>query len=230
MSSAPLPSGDRGSAPNRPFVIGLTGPIAAGKSTVAGLLRERGAVVIDADQVYRSLLHPDSDLWKQIVARFGPDVVAPDRQIDRAALGQIVFRDLEALSDLDRITHPPVVAEIRRQIAATNADVVAIEAVKLVESGLLADVDSLWLVTADPEVRLRRLAARRGLSYEDARARLGASLHVAVPEAPVDVLIENSGDMSRVARDVDDAWGASVSPAIVPSHQPVASIASKENP
>jgi dephospho-CoA kinase len=206
----------RGGHGNRPLVIGLTGPIAAGKSTVADLLRERGATVIDADQVYRSLLNSSSDVAEKIVARFGPVVLGPDRQIDRAALGKIVFGDPAALAVLERITHPPVVAEVRRQIAAATTEVVVVEAVKLVESGLLADVDRLWLVTADPEVRVRRLAAYRGLSEDEARARLTASSHVAEPKASVDVdlVIQNSGDMSCVAHAVAGAWLAVVAPLV----------------
>lgn len=230
MSGIPMKSSVRGAGRKRPFVIGLTGPIASGKSTVAALLQERGALVIDADQVYRSLLHPGSGLWERIVARFGQGVVASGRQIDRAALGQIVFHDPAALADLERMTHPQVVAEIRRLIAATNAEVVVIEAVKLVESGLLDDVDSLWLVTADPEIRLCRLAASRGLSEEEARARLGASLHVAEPDATVDILIENSGDMSLVTRAVAEAWDAVVAPAARSNLEPVATAAAKETP
>ncbi len=230
MSVESRKSPTRATGGSRPLVIGLTGPIASGKSTVAELLRHRGAAVIDADQVYRSLLNPGSDVWEQVVARFGPAVVGPDNQIDRAALGEIVFRDPAALADLDRITHPPVVAEIRRQIAGSDADVVVVEAVKLIESGLVADVDSLWLVTADPEVRLRRLAARRGLSEADARARLAASSHVAMPDAPVDVVIENSRDMSCVERAVADAWH-SVAAALASGerNEPVASIETKEH-
>lgn len=230
MSDRSKISGVRVPDTKRPFVIGLTGPIAAGKSTVADLLQKRGALIIDADQVYRSLLNPGSGLREQIVARFGSGMISPDGQIDRAALGRIVFENPAALADLERITHPPVVAEIRRQIANSDADVVAIEAVKLVESGLLADVDSLWLVTADPQVRRRRLAAHRGLSDDEARARLGASSQIAAPDVPVDVNLQNSGDMSLLAGAVADAWNAVVAPALVSFRQPVASAASKETP
>jgi dephospho-CoA kinase len=216
-------------AHGRPLVIGLTGPIAAGKSTVAAMLRERGAAVIDADQVYRSLLNPGSDVWQQIVARFGPVALGPDQQIDRAALGEIVFGDPAALADLERMTHPAVVTEIRRQIAASDADVVAVEAVKLVESGLLADVDSLWVITADPEVRRRRLAARSGLSDEEAESRMASSSHVAAPNASVAVVIQNSEDMSCMARAVGDAWQEVVVPFLAADdRQPVASIETKE--
>lgn len=191
---------------SRSLVIGLTGPVAAGKSTVAELLRRHGATIIDADRVYRSLLTPGSDVWARIVDRFGPSVVLPDRQIDRASLAGIVFRDPTALADLERITHPSVVAEIRRQIADSGAEVVVVEAVKLSQAGLLGDVDSLWLVTAEPRIRLRRLRARGELSEDDARSRIAASLHVLDPNATPDFTIDTSGDMSCVSRQVDDAW------------------------
>ena len=123
-------------------MIGLTGPIASGKSTVADLLRQRGAEVIDADRVYRSLLAPGSTLWRRVVERFGSAIVGPDGEIDRAALADIVFADPEALADLDRITHPAVVAEIRSRIARASSPLVVLEAVKLVQSGLASDVDA----------------------------------------------------------------------------------------
>jgi dephospho-CoA kinase len=217
-------------AHGRPLVIGLTGPIAAGKSTVAAMLGERGAAVIDADQIYWSLLNPGSDVWQQIIARFGPVVLGPDQQIDRAALGEIVFGDPAALADLEQMTHPAVVAEIRRQIAVSDADVVAVEAVKLVESGLLADVDSLWVVTADPNVRRQRLAARSGLSDEEAESRLSASSHVATLNVPASVVIQNSGDMSCMARAVARAWQEVVVPFLAADdRQPVATIETKEH-
>ena len=206
MSAHPSPSRLPEAHGCRPLVIGLTGPIAAGKSTVAEILRDRGAAIIDADRVYQSLLEPGSEIWQQIVARFGAAIIQPDEQIDRAALAGIVFRDPAALADLEAIAHPPVVAEVRRRIADADTNVVVVEAIKLVESGLEVDVDSLWLVTADPDVRLRRLAARSGLSEEVARERLAASMRVAKPTAAVDVVIDNSGDMSHVARAVSAAW------------------------
>ena len=165
----------RGSSDRSPFVIGLTGPIASGKSTVAEMLRQRGAEVIDADRVYRSLLAPGSALWRRVVERFGPAIVRPDGEIDRAALAEMVFADPEALADLDRITHPAVVEEIRTRIAKTDAPLVVLEAVKLVQAGLASEVDALWFITADPETRLRRLMSRSGLDEASARARIAAA-------------------------------------------------------
>jgi dephospho-CoA kinase len=191
-----------------PFVIGLTGPIASGKSTVAELLRQRGADVIDADRVYRSLLQPGSGLWRQVVARFGPEIVGPDGEINRAALGGVVFADPEALADLDRITHPAVVAEVRTRIARSTAPFVVLEAVKLVQSGLASDVDALWFVTADPETRRHRLMSRSGMDEASARARIAAAPDTVPEGVDVDVTIDNSGDLLSTSAAIDEVWRA----------------------
>jgi dephospho-CoA kinase len=191
-----------------PFVIGLTGPIASGKSTVAELLRQRGADVIDADRVYRSLLQPGSGLWRQVVARFGPEIVGPDGEINRAALGGVVFADPEALADLDRITHPAVVAEVRTRIARSTAPFVVLEAIKLVQSGLASDIDALWFVTADPETRRHRLMSRSGMDEASARARIAAAPDTVPEGVDVDVTIDNSGDLLSTSAAIDEAWRA----------------------
>jgi dephospho-CoA kinase len=191
-----------------PYVIGLTGPIASGKSTIAEMLRQRGAEVIDADHVYRRLLYSGSTLWKGVVERFGPTIVAPNGDIDRAALADIVFTDPEALADLDRITHPAVIADIRGRIAQTRSPLVVLEAVKLVQSGLASDIDALWFISADPETRLRRLMARSGMDEASARARIAAAPS-SVPEGvEVDAIIDTSGDLASTSSAVDDAWRA----------------------
>jgi dephospho-CoA kinase len=191
-----------------PFVIGVTGPIASGKSTVAEYLRQRGADVIDADRVYRSLLQPGSGLWRQVVARFGPEIVGPDGEINRAALGGVVFADPEALADLDRITHPAVVAEVRTRIAQSTAPFVVLEAIKLVQSGLASDVDALWFVTADPETRRHRLMSRSGMDEASARARIAAAPDTVPEGVDVDVTIDNSGDLLSTSAAIDEAWRA----------------------
>ena len=190
------------------FVIGLTGPIASGKSTVAEMLRQRGAEVIDADHVYRSLLVPGSPLWRQVVDRFGPAIVGPDGEIDRKRLAGLVFADLKALADLDRITHPAVVAEIRSRIAQSSAPLVVIEAVKLVQSGLASDVNALWFVTADPETRLHRLMTRTEMDEAGARARIAAAPDSVPDGARVCATIDTSGDLASTLSAVDGAWRA----------------------
>jgi dephospho-CoA kinase len=191
-----------------PYVIGLTGPIASGKSTIAQMLRQRSAEVIDADRVYRCLLAPGSTLWKRVVERFGPAIVGPDGDIDRAALADIVFTDPKALADLDRITHPAVIAEIRDRIAQTSSPLVVLEAVKLVQSGLASDVDALWFISADPETRLRRLMSRSGIDEEQARVRIAAAPSTVPKGVEVDTIIDTSGDLASTMSAVDNAWRA----------------------
>jgi dephospho-CoA kinase len=201
-------SQQRTGARSAPFVIGLTGPIASGKSTIAEMLRKRGAEVIDADGVYRGLLAPGSALWKRVVDRFGPTIVRSNGDIDRSALADIVFADPEALADLDRITHPAVIADIRDRISRTSSPLVVLEAVKLVQSGLASDVDALWFITADPETRLRRLISRSGMDEASARARIAAAPS-SVPEGVgVDAIVDNSGELASTSAAVDDAWRA----------------------
>jgi dephospho-CoA kinase len=191
-----------------PFVIGLTGPIASGKSTVAELLRQRGAEVIDADRVYRALLQPGSGLWRQVVERFGPAIVGSTGEIDRTALGGVVFADPEALADLDRITHPAVVNEVRARIGRSTAPVIVVEAVKLAQSGLGSDVDTLWFIRADPETRLRRLMSRSGMVEASARARIAAAPDTVPEDVDVGATIDNSGDLASTLAAIDDAWRA----------------------
>ena len=195
----------------RPVVIGLTGPIASGKSTVAAHLRERGADIVDADRVYRSLLVPGSELARRIVARFGPGVVAANGDIDRSALGDLVFQDAQALADLDEITHPVVVDEIRNVIDRSAAPVVVVEGIKLGQSGLASDLDSLWLVTADEATRLQRLMKRAGMDETKARARIAAASGRVPDGIRVDRAIDNSGDIGATLRAVDEAWQALLS-------------------
>ena len=118
---------------------------------------------------------PGPHFWQEVVEQFGPAIVGADGTIDRAALAGIVFADPEALVALDRITHPPVIAEIRERITRANSPLVVIEAVKLVQSGLASDVDALWFVTADPETRLRRLISRSRMDEASAWARIAAA-------------------------------------------------------
>jgi dephospho-CoA kinase len=206
-------------SPASPYVIGLTGPIASGKSTIAEMLRDRGAEVIDADRVYRSLVSPGSELWRRVVERFGSSVVGPDGEIARPALAELVFDDPEALADLDRITHPTVVAEIRDRIARSSAPVVVIEAVKLVQSGLASDVDELWLITADPEMRLGRLMTRTGMDEAAARARIAAAPDTVPGGVEVAVVIDNSDDLAATSSAVADAWRAARSLAAQEKHK-----------
>lgn len=154
--------------------IGLTGPIGCGKSTVASWLAADGAVVVDADRVARDVLEPGTRELAAVVATFGPDLLAADGTLDRAALGRIVFRDPEALNRLEAIVHPAVRPRIVAAIEdaeAGGAPAVVIEAIKLVESGLALLCDEVWLVRCDAGVQRERLRDR-GADDRDADARI----------------------------------------------------------
>lgn len=193
---------------DRSLILGLTGTIAAGKTTVAEMLSTRGAEIVDGDQVYRELLTPGSPLLTRLSERFGKQIVTTSGELDRQALASLVFNDPSALADLDALTHPAIVAETRRRIERSRATVVVVEAVKLAQTDLVNDLDALWLVTADPNVRWQRLVARSGLDVEEARARIAAVTDPVPAGVAIDVVIDNSGDLSALERQVANAWSA----------------------
>jgi dephospho-CoA kinase len=188
------------------FTLGLTGNIASGKSTVSGMLRELGATVIDSDLVYRELVGPGQPLLASLAKRFGPDVIAPDGSLDRPALGAIVFSDPAALADLDRLTHPAVIAEVDRRVAAVPTGVVVLDAVKLIESGHADRCDAVWVVTTSPDEQVTRLMRRNTLSAGEARRRVAAQPPLAEKLARADVVIDNSGTIEQTREQVERAW------------------------
>jgi len=156
--------------------IGLTGPIGCGKSTVAGWLAARGATVIDADAIARLVTGPGKPATEAILGRFGDSYRAPDGGLDRPAIASLVFRDEDALRDLEAIVHPAVRPEILSRIAAAEAagaPAVVVEAIKLVEGGLAAICDEVWLVTCPADVQRQRLR-KRGSPEADAARRMAA--------------------------------------------------------
>jgi dephospho-CoA kinase len=163
-------------AAGRALRIGLTGPIGCGKSTVAGWLAARGAAVIDADEIARAVTAPGEPAHDAVLARFGAAVRTGDGTLDRAALARLVFSDPAALADLEGIVHPVVRPRILEAIAAADAKgarAVVIEAIKLVEGGLAALCDEVWLVECRPATQRRRLAGR-GMDPAEARRRIAA--------------------------------------------------------
>jgi dephospho-CoA kinase len=160
----------------RTLRIGLTGPIGCGKSTVAGWLAERGAVVVDADLLARLVTEPGKPATEAVLARFGEAFRAADGGLDRFALAALVFRDDAALRDLEAIVHPAVRPEILARIAAAEAagaPAVVVEAIKLVEGGLAALCDEVWLVACPPDVQRQRVRLR-GATEADADRRIDA--------------------------------------------------------
>lgn len=194
---------------DRPFVIGVTGNIACGKSLVMSYLAELGAETIDADKVYHRLIEPRAPLWRALRDRFGHGIIRVDETIDRTGLGKIVFSNSQLLAELDALTHPVIVAEIRSMIARSSANAVAVDAVKLIESGLDRDCDEVWLVTCEPETAIARLRERNGLSRADAAARVAAQPDIVSKRARADVVIDNSGSRDETRRQVHTAWNRS---------------------
>jgi dephospho-CoA kinase len=192
----------------RTLRIGITGPIGCGKSTVAAMLAEHGAVVIDADQAARAA-YEETAVREAVVARFGEDVGRSDGSIDRAALAAIVFEDPAALRDLEHIIHPAVRPRILTGIDAAEArgaPAVVVEAIKLVEGGLAELFDEVWLVTCDPPVQRGRLR-ERGVADEDAERRIAAQRHLRDRVEPVATRrIDTSGSLGDTRRQVDDGW------------------------
>ena len=184
-------------------VIGLTGNIGCGKSTVAGMLRELGVATIDADVVAREIRHNDAEARSAIQRRFGT--------YDAAELGRVVFADPAALRDLEAILHPRVRGEIRSRLSELSVggeEVVAVEVVKLLESPLADACDEIWVVRCDEADAIARLAASRGMDEATARRRLANQSSQAVKVAAADVVIDGSAPMEETRRQVEAALAA----------------------
>ncbi len=190
-------------------VIGLTGGIACGKSTVAAILRELGAPVIDADELARRVVEPGSPGFAEVIQRFGREVVGPDGALDRKKLGAIVFADPEARRDLNAITHPRIAAASQSEmvkLAAAGATIVIYEAALLVENKIHLGLQGLIVVAAPPEVQLARLIARDRLSEAEAAARIASQLPLADKLAVADWVVDNGGDVDDTRRQVVELW------------------------
>ncbi len=207
------PSGPRSARRRaRLYVIGLTGNIATGKSSVARMLGCLGAHVIDADQVAHQAMCAGTSVHAAIVAEFGRDILRADGEIDRAKLGTIVFADPRALSRLEALVHPAVVVAVEQtldEIAASAGcagTVAVVEAIKLIESGMAEKYDALWVVTAPEAVQKARLVQQRGLSAAEAERRIHAQPPASAKVALADVVIDNGGTLQETWQQVEKAW------------------------
>ena len=191
------------------IVIGLTGGIASGKSTVARHLAQRGAVVIDADKLGHCVYAPDRPAFAQVVAAFGADVVGTDGGIDRKALGGKVFGDPAQLKRLTDIVWPEIFVLAKNEIAAardSGATVVVLEAAVLIEAGWQREVDEVWAVTVVPDVAVARASARDGVDAATVQARIDVQLSNAERAAYADTTIDNSGTEAELAAKLDAEW------------------------
>ena len=189
-------------------IIGLTGNIAVGKSLALGALAELGAAVIDADQVAHQVLLRGGAAYEAVLAAFGRGIIGADGQIQRGALADIVFADPAQLRRLEAITHPAIRLEIDRRIRGAKADVLVIEAIKLLEGDLKNAVDAVWVVDASRENQLQRLTAERGMSPAEARRRIDGQNSQADKLRQADTIIANDGSAADTRAQIERAWAA----------------------
>jgi dephospho-CoA kinase len=197
------------------YIIGLTGNIATGKSAVAAMLAQLGARVIDADALAHDVIKASKPAWRRIVEEFGRDVLQSDGEINRALLGAQVFADPAALARLEAIVHPEVLTETERLLqelraeapsCSTGVQVVVLEAIKLIESGMHRRCDELWVVTSPRQQQIERLMRARGQSSVEAELRIDAQSPQEEKVALADVVIDNSGDLERTRAQVLREW------------------------
>lgn len=188
-------------------IIGLTGNIGTGKSTVLQMLAELGAEIIDADKLAHEVIAPNGPAYAAVVEAFGQEIVKPDGHIDRGKLGEIVFRDPQPLASLEALVHPAVSVRTRELIEQAKTPVIILEAIKLLESGLARQLcDEVWVVTCRREQQLARVMAQRGLTEAEARLRMEAQPPQEEKIAQADVIIDNSGTVEETRKQVRAAW------------------------
>jgi dephospho-CoA kinase len=188
-------------------VVGLTGGIGAGKSTVSAALAARGATVVDADAIIRDLQQPGEPVFEAMVARFGDGIVAPDGTLDRQAVAAIVFNDAAALQDLNAITHPAVGAEIAaRMEAARGTDQIVILDIPLLVEGGRHTTGGILVVDCPVEVAVDRLVTQRGMAEADARSRIANQASREDRLARADFVVDNGGPPDALPPQIDAAW------------------------
>ena len=193
------------------ILIGLTGNIASGKSEVARMLAERGATIIDADELAREAVRPETQALRDIVKRWGTEVVKQDGSLDREALRRIVFADQSELDALNRIVHPGVTRLRDREVALAKerGDPIVVCVIPLLfERNLVDEFDAIVLVDAPRPVRLERLVTTRGLEETEAMNMIAAQMPAELKQARADYCLENNGSLEDLERDVDALWSS----------------------
>lgn len=191
------------------IVIGLTGGIGSGKTTVSQILSDMGAMVLDADKIGHELYSPHTETWHLVVDTFGEDILQPSGEIDRRKLGKVVFSDPRALARLNRIMHPRMYDIVKEKIKderRKGTKVMVVEAAILLEAHWTPLVDQVWVVQAPEDVVIQRLRDKNGFSEEQARSRIRAQLSPQERAKQADVIINNDGDLSAVRSNVEALW------------------------
>lgn len=189
------------------ILIGLTGGIGAGKSTVSAMLAKRGAVIIDGDVIVRELQQPGTDVLAKIIERFGAEVLTEQGELNRAALAAIVFPDPIALADLNGIVHPPLAAEIARRVdAESHTDHVVVLDLPLLSENPRQDLSGVIVVDIEPGIARERLVKLRGMSEPDVNARMSRQASRITRNVTADFIISNSLDLDHLQIEVERAW------------------------
>ena len=190
-------------------VIGLTGGIGSGKSTVSQLLAELGAAILNADEIGHEAFKPDTEIWRQVVAAFGRQILVPDGNIDRKKLGEIVFSNPESLSRLNQIMHPQMYDMVKARLEEYRQQgtrVVVLEAPLLLEAGWTLLVDEVWVTTAPEATVLKRLEERSGMSQAESLTRIRSQLSSAERIRHADVVINTNCDLDELKSTVKELW------------------------
>jgi dephospho-CoA kinase len=190
-------------------VIGLTGGVATGKSTVARLLRERGVPIVDADVAARAVVEPGTPTLARIAERFGPEVITADGALDRAAMRARIIADPEERRALEAITHPAILAHMTAtlgELAKAGHPIAVVEAALMVETGTYRSYDGLIVVSCDAQTQLARLMSRDAQSAAAARGLIEAQLPLAAKEAVADEVIHNDADLAALREATERAW------------------------
>lgn len=190
-------------------IVGLTGGIGSGKSTVTDYLITRGFYVLDADKIAREIVLPGSDMLIELSAVFGKGILLEDGSLDRKKLGEIVFSDAEKKKTLDRLMHTRILELIHERIIqfreeSEHASAIFIDAPLLFETGLDKSADEIWVIDADDETRIRRIMARDGLQREEILKRIESQMTREEKNSRADVILDNTGDQEALYRQIDE--------------------------
>lgn len=191
-------------------IIGLTGNIASGKTEVAKIFEELGAKIIDADEIAREVVEPGQAAWQEIVQEFGSDILNSDGSINRKKLGGIIFNEDRKREQLNRITHPRIMAKIKETIDSykkENVKLVIVEAALIVErGGLLKLIDELIVVSADAETQIKRIMTRDGLRRDEALSRIESQMPISEKTKHATYIIDNSESLEETRKRVEEVW------------------------
>lgn len=191
------------------YIIGLTGSIASGKSTVSRILSECGAPIVDADLIARAVAKRGEEGWQKIVEMFGEGVLLDDGELDRAKVGEMIFRDEKKRALLDSIMHPIILNRIEAELdrlRAKGEPIAILDIPLLLELGWQDRVSAVWLVAVSPEVQKMRLMLRNQLTEQQAEARIASQMSIEAKRQYADIIIENDGVLEETERDVRAKW------------------------